>query len=136
VELYRKGEKLYLTRDLEKMAREIQEAYEEENPRAGIIAEYLDRALPDGWQDLDLYTRRQWLETDAEGTTPRDTVCTLEIWAEALGGNPDKMDRYAIKEIRDIMASLPDWRHQGNKKKTVKPYGRQRYFQRSENNAD
>lgn len=136
VELYRKGEELYLSRELEKMAREVQEAYEEENPRAGIIAEYLERLLPDGWEDLDLYTRRQWLETDAQGTTPRDTVCTLEIWAEALGGNPDKLDRYAIKEIRDIMAGLPDWRHQGNKRMTIKPYGRQRYFQRSERNGN
>ena len=136
VELYRKGEELYLPRELETLAREVQEAYEEENPRAGIIAEYLDRALPDGWENLDLYTRRQWLETDAQGNVPRDTVCTLEIWAEALGGNPDKMDRYATKEIRDIMASLPDWRHQGNKKKTIKPYGRQRYFKRSEDNGN
>ena len=134
VEIYRKGEELFLPRELEKMAREVQEAYEEENPRAGIIAEYLDRALPDGWDGLDLYTRRQWLETDAVGTTPRDTVCTLEIWAEALGGNPDRLDRYGIKEIRDIMAGLPEWRHQGNKRVTIKPYGRQRYFKRSDSN--
>lgn len=132
VELYKAGEELYLPRELEAVAREVQEAYEEENPRAGIVAEYLERLLPDGWEDLDLYTRRQWLETDAEGTTKRGVVCTLEIWAEALGGNPDKLDRYAIKEIRDIMAGLPEWRHMGNKRVTIKPYGRQRYFERRE----
>lgn len=136
VEIYRKGEKLYLTRELEKMAREVQEAYEEENPRAGIVAEYLDRLLPEGWEGLDLYTRRQWLETEAQGTTRRTTVTTLEIWAEALSGNPDKLDRYAAKEIRDIMASLPEWRHRGNKKITARPYGRQRYYERSTNDAD
>ena len=130
VEIYRRGEKLYLTKELAAMAREVQESYEEENPRAGLVLDYLERLLPDGWEGLDLYTRRQWLETDAEGTTRRETVCTLEIWAEALGGNPDKLDRYAAKEIRDIMAGLPEWRHQGNAKKTIKPYGRQRYFER------
>lgn len=130
VELYRKGEDLYLPRELEKVAREVQEAYEEENPRVGIVAEYLDRLLPDDWEGQDLYTRRQWLETDAEGTHRRDTVCSLEIWAEALGGNPDKLDRYGIKEIRDIMAAL-GWRHKGNKRITAGPYGRQRYFERS-----
>ena len=96
----------------------------------GIVAEYLDRLLPEGWDKLDLYSRRQWLETDAIGTVKRQTVCTLEIWAEALGGNPDRYDRYVGKEIRDIMAKLPEWRHGGNKQKTVKPYGRQRYFER------
>lgn len=131
VELYRKGEKLYLPRDLEKIAREVQETYEEENPKAGIVAEYLDRLLPNGWDDMDYYSRRQWLESDAQGERHRETVTTLEIWVEALNGHPDKLDRYAAKDIRDIMAGLPDWRHQGNKLVTAKPYGRQRYYKRS-----
>lgn len=130
VQLYKKGEELYLPKELEAVAREVQETYEEENPRAGLVVEYLDRLLPDGWEGLDLYTRRQWLETDAEGTVKRTHVCTMEIWAEALGGHPDKLDRYASKEIRDIMAKLPEWRHKGNKRLTFKPYGRQRYFER------
>lgn len=130
VELYKAGEQLYLPKELEAIAREIQETYEEENPRAGIIAEYLDRLLPEGWEDLDLYTRRQWLETDAVGTVKRTHVCTVEIWAEALNGSPDKMDRYAGKEIRDIMGKLPGWRSGGRKQMTIKPYGRQRYFER------
>jgi predicted P-loop ATPase len=131
VELYKAGEELFLPRELEKVAREVQEAYAEENPRAGIVQDYLDRLLPTGWENMDLYDRRQWLESDAEGTVARETVCTLEIWAEALGGNPDKLDRYGSKDIRDIMAGLPEWRHQGNKRTTVKPYGRQRYYERS-----
>ena len=130
VEIYKRGEKLYLPRELEKVAREVQEAYEEENPRTGLVAEYLERLLPEGWEKLDIYSRRQWLETDAVGTTKRETVTTLEIWAEALNGNPDKLDRYAAKEIRDIMATLPEWRHQGNKRITARPYGRQRYYER------
>lgn len=130
VEIYKAGEQLYLPRHLEAAAREVQETYEEENPQAGIVAEYLDRLLPEGWDDLDLYSRRQWLETDAVGTVERTTVCTMEIWAEALGGNPDRFDRYTGREIRGIMEKLPAWRHQGNKLRTIKPYGRQRYFKR------
>ena len=132
VELYKAGEKLYLSRELEKIARAVQESYEEENPKAGIVADYLDRLLPEDWESRDLYDRRTWLETAGEGTVQRTTVCTLEIWAEALGGNPDKMDRYIAKEIRDIMAGLPGWRHQGARLRTIQPYGRQRYFERSE----
>ena len=130
VELYRKGEKLYLTRELEKVAREVQETYEEENPRAGIVLEYLERLLPEDWDDKDLYSRRAWLETEEQGTVQRQTVCTLEIWAEALNGSPDRLDRYAAKEIRDIMQGMKGWQHQGNKQTTIKPYGRQKHFKR------
>lgn len=130
VQLYKAGEPLYLSRELEEEARQVQASYEEENPKAGIIADYLDRLLPDDWESRDTYSRRAWLETDAEGSEQRQTVCTLEIWAEALGGNPDKLDRYAAKEIRDIMAGLPEWRHRGNNRITARPYGRQRYYER------
>lgn len=130
VAIYKAGEPLYLPKDLEREAREIQETYEEENPRAGIVADYLDRLLPEDWGTMDLFARRTWLESGAQGTVRRTVVCTMEIWAEALGGNPERIDRYAGKEIRDILARLPDWRHKGNKTRTIKPYGRQRYYER------
>jgi len=130
VHLFKNGEKLYLPKDIEKMAREVQERYEEENPRAGIVAEYLEKLLPEDWETLDIYTRREWLASGAVGTVKRSTVCTLEIWAEALGGSPDKIDRFAAQEIRNIMTGLPEWKHQGSKRTTIHPYGRQRYFKR------
>ena len=136
VHLYRKGEDLHLSKALEAKAREVQQIYEEENPRAGLIADYLERLLPEDWEERDLYSRRAWLETNEEGTVQRDTVCTMEIWAEALNGNPDKLDRYAAKDIRDVLATMPEWRHQGNLRKRAKPYGRQRYYKRSEDHAD
>ena len=130
VERFRHGEKLYLTRELEAVARRVQESYEEENPRTGLVAEYLDRLLPEDWDERDLYSRRGWLETNSTGTQKRTTVCTMEIWAEALGCNPDKFDRYAGKEIRDIMTQIKGWRYRGDNKKSIPPYGRQRYYER------
>ena len=129
-EIYKQGEALRLPKELEELAREVQESYELENPRVGIVHDYLERLLPEDWNERDLYSRRQWLETDLVGTVQRETVCTLEIWAEALNGSPDQLDNYKSKEIRDIMTRLTDWQHQGNKKKTIKPYGRQKYFKR------
>ncbi len=128
VDYYRKGEALFLPPELEAAAREVQETYEEENPKVGIVAAYLERLLPENWADLDLYARRQWLEGSALGTVQRDQVCTMEIWAEALGQSPDRVDRYAIKEVRDIMSQLEKWRHQGNLKISTRLYGRQRYY--------
>ena len=130
VKIYRAGEKLFLPKELETRAREIQATYEEENPKVGIVADYLSRLLPEDWDNRDTYDRRAWLESEAVGTVQREVVCIFEIWVEALGGHPDRLDRYAIKEVLDIMSALPQWKRQGNKQITIKPYGRQKYYQR------
>lgn len=130
VELYKHGEELFLPPDLEQEARKIQSDYEEENPKSGLVLSYLDRLLPEGWDDMDTYTRRQWLETDSQGTIRRETVSSVEIWAEAMNGNPDRMDRYVLKEIRDIMAEMPGWRRSKKDRRYIKPYGSQRYYER------
>ena len=135
VAIYRAGEELFLPRDLEAVARDIQAAYEEENPKAGVIAEYLSRRLPAGWYDWDTAQRRLWLEGDEEGTEPRETVSTIEIWAEALGNNPERIDRYGIKDITDVLARLPEWGKAGNLTRSVKPYGRQRYYRKVDYHA-
>lgn len=132
VTLYKAGEPLYLDRELEAAARAVQEQYEEESPWAGIVLEYLERLLPDEWEGLDTYSRRQWLDTDAEGKHRRATVTNVELWAEALGKDPVTMGRYEAKELCAIMARLPGWRRMGGKRITVHPYGRQRYYERSE----
>lgn len=127
---YQAGEPLYLPRELEEQAQQVQEGFEEEDPHVGLVAEFLGRLLPTDWEEKDLFDRRQWLESGAVGTVQRETVCTAEIWAEALDGDPRKFDRYAGMKIRAIMGKLPGWRSCGNLKITVKPYGRQRYFKR------
>ena len=132
VEIYKANEPLYLPPELEKVAREVQEIYSEEDPRTGIVTEYLDRLLPDTWESMDLYDRRSWLESDAVGTKKRTTVCSMELWAEALGQSPDRFNRYTDgKDLIGIMAALPNWRRRKGRK-YIKPYGRQRYYERSE----
>lgn len=136
VAIYKKGEQLFLPPELEEAARTVQETYEEENPKVGIVAAYLERKLPEAWRSMDLYARRMWLEGSDVGTVERHTVCTLEIWAEALGQSPDRMDRYASAEVREILMKLPLWRHQGPAKITAGPYGRQRYYKKEDGAGD
>lgn len=132
MEIYKANEPLYLPPELEKVAREVQEIYSEEDPRTGIVTEYLDRLLPDTWESMDLYDRRSWLESDAVGTKKRTTVCSMELWAEALGQSPDRFNRYADgKDMVGIMAAIPEWKRT-NRRKHIKPYGLQRYYERSE----
>lgn len=132
VQLFKDGESLYLSHDLLHLAEQVQATFEEESPRAGLVREYLDRKLPEDWDTKDLYERRAWLETDAEGTVTRGACCTVQIWAEALGGNPEKIDLATSREIRSIMSKLPEWEYQGSRTKIIKPYGSQRFFKRKE----
>jgi len=130
VDAYKQGEGLFLTGALEVEARRVQSDYEEENPKVGIVAKYLERLLPEGWENLDMYTRRQWLETDAKGAVKRQVVCNIEIWTEALGNSPDKFDRYALREVREIMNALPEWQRAKKGRTLIEPYGQQRYYER------
>ena len=121
---------------MEHEARAVQESYEEENPHAGIISDYLNTKLPSGWSDMDIYARRQWLEVGGQGTIERNVVCTLELWTEALGNSTTRMDRYAAKELREIMDNMPGWVSAGRKQIRFSLYGAQRYYRRCSTNED
>lgn len=131
LEMWKKGEPLWLNRRLEDEARKVQAAYAEENAQAGIVEEYLDRLLPDDWETMDTWQRREWLKSGADGTRKRTTVCNLEIWSEALDGDPTRIERYNVKELQGIMESIGGWEYRTGKKKRIKPYGLQRYYERS-----
>lgn len=128
IQIWRKGEKLYLSHALEEEARRIQSNYEVEDPRAGLIEAYLNRLLPEDWEDMDEYSRKTWLDSDAVGKEQRQVVSGYEIAVEALGVNPKK-DTWVSKDIAKIMEQFPEWRRAES---TIlrKPYGYQRYWRR------
>lgn len=132
---FNKGEELFLPSKLEREAREVQSAFEEENPKKGLIEAFLDRKLPSGWEDMDLYDRRQWLDSGQNGTEDRQIVCNFEIYAELLGGNMDKVDRYAVNELRAIMANIDGWERAPGTFR-FKQYGKQRYYRRKKDAND
>lgn len=111
----KQGEPLYLAEEgLEEEARVIQDKHLEKDERSGIIGEYLGRMLPENWDDLDTYQRRNWLADEKnEGTVKRDRVCILEIWAECLGKDPNSITRRDSFELSRLMKTIKGW----------KPYG-------------
>jgi predicted P-loop ATPase len=125
---YTQGEALYLPDELEAEAARIQAAYAETDDRAGMVQAYLDRLLPDGWEEKDLYDRREWLQSDAEGTRPRDKVCRMEIWCEVFGNQPGKIDRFEGKAIHTMLEAA-GWRYASTR--TFGSYGRQRAYVRA-----
>ena len=116
---------------MEAEANKVQSDYQEEDPKVGIVSDYLDRLLPPDWMGMDLYQRRQWLDNiENIGTERRETVSLIEIWAEALGKSADRFDRYSGAELRNILANMPEWVRVKDKFISTGPYGRQRYYKR------
>ncbi len=126
---FRQGEKLYLEDELEAKAVAIQQSYAESDDRMGIVQTYLERLLPEGWEEMDLYQRREWLQSDAEGTVQRTKVCRMEIWCEALGNNINKIDGYESKRLGALVVEL-GWVYKGMRRFGI--YGRQRAYVKGE----
>ncbi|WP_196007891.1 virulence-associated E family protein [Clostridium tyrobutyricum] len=139
LKLWRNGEKLFLTPDLEKEAVKVQEQHTEESSKEGLIREYLDRLLPENWGDLDIGARRMFIhDTDfgkvKEGTVKRDRVCAMEIWVELFQADPKQMTSAQSREINDILRKIEGWQPYSKgsgKLKFGKNYGLQRAFIRT-----
>ena len=131
---WQQGEKLFLEGDLIKDSEEAQRSAMEADERQGMVEQYLDTLLPPGWNDMDLYERRNWLSdrkdpTQPTGTVRREKVCNAEIWAECFGRNPSDMkpaDSYAIAAL---MSQVPGWR-KAEKLMSLPLYGRQRVYEK------
>lgn len=134
-EIARSGEKLYLDADLEAYARQEQREAMEQDDREGIVRNYLDMLLPDDWDSMDYYRRREYIRdiddpTRVEGTVKRQTVSNIEIWCECFGKSKEEMrpsDSYAISAI---MVRIEGWEKCGMRQ-MLPIYGRQRVYTRT-----
>ena len=139
--LHAKGEKLYLEGSDVELATNEQADAMESDEREGLVRTYLDTLLPDDWNAMSLYERRNYLngsEFGGEsrvGTVERTLVCNMEIWCECFGRDASAMkpaDSYAIAGIRN---KINGWnKYQGNKNGTSNfpIYGRQRCYEKNE----
>lgn len=132
------AEPLYLTGEAANQARQAQQSALETDEREGLVAEYLDQALPDDWYYRSLYERRQYLATANDFAQAADTgnyravVTSIEIWAECFGQNPNEMRAQDSYQISAIMQKLPGWCRpdKGSGRKRFPIYGMQRFWVR------
>ena len=134
VKLYKAGETLYLTAELEQLAFDKQLEHSETDDRSGLVQGYLDTLLPDNWQEMDLPERRRFIEGDelqAPGRIMRQRVCTAEIWCELFGKQKGDMTKYNTKDLHTILRSIDGW-EESKFPVNVRGYGRQRVYRRLE----
>ena len=133
-EIAAKGERLYLDADLEEYAKQEQRDAMEQDEREGVVREYLDMLLPDTWDDMDIYRRRDYVRDREDPTRPagvhqRERVSNIEIWCECFGKNKEDMkpsDSYALSAI---MTKIGGWEKSGSSVR-LPIYGKQRIYVR------
>ena len=139
IEYYNRGEELFLKGDVAAEAYSQQRNAMETDAREGIVQEYLDRLLPEDWDNYDLFQRRNFLNGNEfggqteEGTIRRTRVCAMEIWCECFGKPRETMKKTDTYEIEAILYKLGGWKkYDGNTacKLRIPGYGIQRAYVR------
>jgi len=133
--IWRNGEKLFLEGDLLEASEAAQKEAMEADDRVGLVEEYLNTKLPEGWDRMDLYERRNYLSdrndpTRSKGIAVRTEVSNPEIWAECFGRAPADMKSADSFAIAAIMEQIPGW-ERTQERGTLPIYGRQRLYRRS-----
>lgn len=139
IEYFSQGEELFLKGEIAAVAYTKQREAMETDDREGIVGEYLDRLLPDNWDRMDLFERRNFLSGSefggavAEGTVKRERVCPMEIWCECFGKSRESMKKGDTYEIESILYKLGGWKkYDGNAQGKLRfpAYGVQRAYVR------
>ena len=116
---------------MEELARKVQADHTEANGKLGLIENFLNTPLPEGWDDMDLEARLMfWGGGFGEkqvGTVPRSKVCALEIWQELFKGDPKGYSQAQAREIIGLLRMIPGWRL-STSVNCGAIYGRQRGF--------
>lgn len=126
------NEPLYLSGEIEDMAKERQEAHRESSAKEGIIQEFVSRDVPADWSKRDLPTRRMYWSgefgkpQEGEGG-PRDRICAAEIWCECFNSDIKYIKQSDTREINGILSSMQGWEEY---KGWFGPYNWQRGFRR------
>lgn len=131
--IWRSGEKLYLEGDVLEQAEKEQQSAMEVDERVGMIEEYLNTPLPEGWEDMDIYARRSYLSGNEFGVSVRDgsiwrtEVSNAEIWCECFGRNLQELKPSDSYGIAAMMAQAQGWERTTQIKRQPL-YGRQRLY--------
>ena len=126
------GERLFLSPEIEALAQAEQREAMESDEREGLVRLYLDTLLPEGWEDMDLFERRNFLNggdfgaSPVSGTVRRSTVSNMEIWCECFGKDRANLHRTDSNEITAILKRL-GW-EKAKSKARIPLYGPQYIF--------
>lgn len=132
-EIWKSGEKLYLEGDVLAEAEKMQQSAMEVDERVGMVEEYLNTMIPDDWDSMDLFQRRNYLngsEFDSpahEAKELRTEVSNAEIWCECFGKSLQELKPTDSYSIAALMSQIDGWERTAVIKRQP-IYGRQRLY--------
>lgn len=108
------GEELRLTDEVEKVARKIQQAHTENDPRQELLEKYLDKPVPPDFRNWDVIRRRAYISDEDEflptkGNTLRNKIFVREIAEELFRMRVEDINGYNTKFIHAMMAKMDGW---------------------------
>lgn len=132
--LYKQGENLFLEGKEAVIAEEQQKQAMETDERQGLVENYLNTLLPDNWDAMSLFERKNFLSGDdfggtKTGTVERTQVSNAEIWCECFGCSLSAIKASDSYAIAAIMMKIEGWEKSGKRKK-IPLYGQQRMYER------
>ncbi|MNW52006.1 hypothetical protein D3C74_295070 [compost metagenome] len=98
----------------------------EEDPRLGLIMEYLEKKLPENWDSLDGWARRNYLDQPT-GSIKRKQVSAMEIWVECFGNRQGDLKPRESRVIGGLIQKIPGWVEK-KKRERILNYGKQTVF--------
>ena len=106
------GEPLYLSKNVEKMARKQQEDHREVSAKAGTVMEFVNKGIPVDWDSYTLDQRRAYWSFDYKSyrgnLTKRDRVCAAEVWTECFNKEISASKRQDMMEINGILRGMEE----------------------------
>lgn len=128
------GEQLYLTGEVESVAKIKQEEHREASVREGLIQEFVERLVPSDWSSWGIEARRTYWAGNVHTQNgkeielvKRDRIAAIEVWCELFNGAPKDMDKINTREINAVLANIPGWERHNL---WYGPYKQQRGFSR------
>jgi len=109
------GEKLFLDAKIDDLAKSVQRDAMEADEREGIVKEYLETLLPDEWDKMTPFERRNFLsgsefgESVHIGKAKRTCVSNMEVWCECFGKDRANIRKPDSLELTGILKRL-DWK--------------------------
>ena len=140
--IYKSGEKLTLSDEAEEIARGQQREAMEEDPRQPLVEDYLNKLLPENWEERTLEERLDFLDGGEDGFFPkevgtvrRETVSNMEIWVECFRNRQSVMEKKDSYAITAIMEKINGW-ERTEQRVRIPLYGQQRIFKRISEDYD
>jgi hypothetical protein len=130
-------EPLELEGDLAAAALAKQDSAQSDDSWRGMIAEWLDKKVPEDWNRWDIEQRRMWWSDpsmrDPIPSVERQTVCIAEIWCEMMREDKSSLNSMTSRRIGNIIRSLGEWELIGPR--LTAAYGNQKTYRRTTKDA-